>query len=249
MVAASRLDDAHDTGGAERVFLALRDRVVSGELKADDRLPPERELALKFNVSRPLLREALRSLAMLGFLEIIQGSGAYVRQPDIALVSDFLTFCMAQQPDVLDDIIQSRIAIECQAIRLACEKASEADLNRIAASLTSLLDTLDDPVLGGQADYEFHSGIVRASHSPALTTLYRALTPLLMQSHVSRRRIVPSGIRNFLVDAHKEVFLSIVDRKPDEAEKRLREHFAIGDEYRRKSLIAEFSKTSPNKQA
>jgi DNA-binding FadR family transcriptional regulator len=234
-------DEIGDAGnGAQRVFAALRERLLAGDLKSGERLPPERELALSLGVSRPILREALRALAMLGFLEIRHGSGAYVRNPDITMLGDFLTFCMAQQPDVLDDVIQARIAIECQAIRLACEQASEADLNRIAASFTSLMETLDDPVLGGKADYEFHLGIVKASRSAALLTLYRAISPLLMQSHVQRRRITVPGIRNYLVDAHREVFLSIVGRKPDEAEARLREHFTIGDEYRRKSLIDQY---------
>ena len=246
-------DEIGDAGnGAQRVFAALRDRLLAGNLKSGERLPPERELALSLGVSRPILREALRSLAMLGFLEIRHGSGAYVRTPDITILGDFLTFCMAQQPDVLDDVIQARIAIECQAIRLACEQASEADLSRIAASFTSLMETLDDPVRGGKADYEFHLGIVKASRSAALLTLYRAISPLLMQSHVQRRRITAPGIRNYLVDAHREVFLSIVDRKPDEAEARLREHFTIGDEYRRKSLIAEYrqlkAETKSNQQ-
>jgi len=226
--------------GAPRVFAALRDRLLTGELRAGDRLPAERELAMSLGVSRPILREALRSLAMLGFLEIRHGSGTYVRKPDIASVGDFLTFCLAQQPDTLDDIIQARIAIECQAIRLACDQASEADLNRIAESLTTLTQTLDDPELGGKADYDFHFGIVKASRSAALTTLYRAISQLLKRSHVERRRLTVTvpGIRNYLVEAHREVFLSIVDRKADEAELRLREHFAIGDEFRRKSLAA-----------
>jgi DNA-binding FadR family transcriptional regulator len=246
-------EETRDPGkGAQRVFAALRERLLAGDLKSGERLPPERELALSLGVSRPILREALQSLAMLGFLEIRHGSGAYVRTPDITTLGDFLTFCMAQQPDVLDDVIQARIAIECQAIRLACEQASEADLNRIAASFTSLMETLDDPVLGGKADYEFHLGIVKASRSAALLTLYRAISPLLMQSHVQRRRITVPGIRNYLVDAHREVFLSIVDRKPDEAEARLREHFTIGDEYRRKSLIDQYrqqkAETTTNQQ-
>lgn len=246
-------EETRDPGkGAQRVFAALRERLLAGDLKSGERLPPERELALSLGVSRPILREALQSLAMLGFLEIRHGSGAYVRTPDITTLGDFLTFCMAQQPDVLDDVIQARIAIECQAIRLACEQASEADLNRIAASFTSLMETLDDPVLGGRADYEFHLGIVKASRSAALLTLYRAISPLLMQSHVQRRRITVPGIRNYLVDAHREVFLSIVDRKPDEAEARLREHFTIGDEYRRKSLIDQYrqqkAETTSNQQ-
>jgi DNA-binding FadR family transcriptional regulator len=239
---AARNDLVEAESGAESVFGALRERLLAGELKAGDRLPPERELALALGVSRPTLREALRSLAMLGFLDIRHGSGAYVRQPDIASVGDFLTLCMAQQPDMLDDVIQARIAIECQAIRLACEQASEADLNRIGGHLTALTQTLDDPDLGGKADFDFHSAIVKASRSPALTTLYRAISQLLMRSHVERRRLTVAapGIRNYLVEAHREVFLSIVDRKPDEAEARLREHFAIGDEFRRKSLVAAY---------
>ncbi len=229
-------------GGAQRVFTALRERLLAGELAAGDRLPGERELALSLGVSRPILREALRALAMLGFIDIRQGSGAYVKKPDIAAVGDFLTFFLAQQPDMLDDVMQARIAIECQAIRLACEQASEADLNRIGGCLTALTQTLDDPDLGGKADFDFHSAIVKASRSPALITLYRAISHLLMRSHVDRRRLTVAapGIRNYLVEAHREVFLSIVDRKPDEAEARLREHFAIGDEFRRKSLVAAY---------
>jgi DNA-binding FadR family transcriptional regulator len=243
MTALIEREEIVDFGsGAQRVFSALRERLLAGELRSGDRLPAERELALSLGVSRPILREALRALAVLGFLEIRQGSGAYVRQPDIASIGEFLTFCMAQQPDTLDDVIQARIAIECQAIRLACEQASEADLHRIAESLTTLTRTLDDPELGGKADYEFHLGIVRASRSAALMTLYKAIGRLLMRSHVERRRLtltVP-GIRNYLVEAHREVFLSIVDRNPAEAEARLREHFAIGDEFRRKSLAAAY---------
>jgi DNA-binding FadR family transcriptional regulator len=228
---ARRDQIAEAESGAESVFAALRERLLAGELKAGDRLPPERELALALGVSRPILREALRSLAMLGFLDIRHGSGAYVRQPDIASVGDFLTLCMAQQPDMLDDVIQARIAIECQAIRLACEQANEADLNRIGGHLTALTQTLDDPDLGGKADFDFHSA-----------TLYRAISHLLMRSHVERRRLTVAapGIRNYLVEAHREVFLSIVDRKPDEADARLREHFAIGAEFRRKSLVAAY---------
>ena len=116
------LAESHDLSGAEKVFAFFRDALLNGTLKAGERLLGERELSLRLGVSRPLLREALRSLAMLGFLDIRHGSGAYVRQADITVLSDFFTFCLAQQPDILDDVMEARIAIECQAIRLACEQ-------------------------------------------------------------------------------------------------------------------------------
>ncbi|WP_028033513.1 FadR/GntR family transcriptional regulator [Chelativorans sp. J32] len=238
------LAESSDLSGAEKVFAFFRDALLDGSLKPGERLLGERELSLKLGVSRPLLREALRSLAMLGFLDIRHGKGAYVRQADINVLSDFFTFSLAQQPDILDDVMQARIAIECQAIRLACERATESDLKRIGSRLTQLMDTLHDPVEGGAADFAFHQAIVEASHSEALTTLYGAIGELLRRSHVQRREVTISepGIVDYLVEAHREVFLSILERDANAADLKLRDHFAIGDEFRRRSLISAFTR-------
>lgn len=246
MALSERVDDLL---GAERVFAFFREQLLSGRLKPGERLAGERELALSLGVSRPVLREALRSLAMLGFLDIRHGKGAYVRSADISVLTDFFTFCLAQQPDILDDVMQARIAIECQAIRLACERAGDSDLARIGGCFSRLTETLQDPEAGGDADYAFHLALVEAARSPALLTLYHAISELLRHSHVERRRqtVTVPGIRDYLVDAHREVFLSIVARDPDAAESRLREHFAIGDEFRRKGFIAAYAKAAANK--
>ena len=70
-----RSNNDETQSGAARVFTFFRDRLLAGELRAGDRLLPERELALALGVSRPVLREALRSLAMLGLLDIQHGRG------------------------------------------------------------------------------------------------------------------------------------------------------------------------------
>jgi DNA-binding FadR family transcriptional regulator len=238
------LAEVSDLSGAEKVFAFFRQALLDGTLKPGDRLLSERELALSLGISRPLLREALRSLAMLGFLDIQHGRGAYVRQAEIGVLSDFFTFSLAQQPDILDDVMQARIAIECQAIRLACERATESDLKRIGSKLTTLMDTLHDPAEGGAADFSFHQSIVEASHSEALITLYGAIGELLQRSHVQRREVTISepGVVDYLVEAHREVFLSIVDRQPDVADRKLRDHFKIGDEFRRRSMLSAFAR-------
>src|SRR5215471_10418602 len=119
-----RPDEAETRSGAARVFTFFRDQLLAGELKAGDRLLAERDLALTLGVSRPVLREALRSLAMLGLLDIQHGRGAYVRAADASVLGQALTLCLAPEPNILDDVLQARIAIECQSIRLACERAS-----------------------------------------------------------------------------------------------------------------------------
>ena len=155
---STMLAEGDDLSGAEKVFAFFRDALLDGSLKAGERLLGERELSLRLGVSRPLLREALRSLAMLGFLDIRTASGAYVRQADINVLSDFFTFSLAQQPDILDDVMQARIAIECQAIRLACERATESDLKRIGSKLTRLMDTLHDPDRGRRRRLRLSTG-------------------------------------------------------------------------------------------
>ena len=229
-------------GGAAKVFTFFRDRMLSGELKAGDRLLGERELALTLGISRPVLREALRSLAILGLLDIRHGRGAFVKAGDASVLGQALTLCLAPQPDILDDVVQARIAIECQAIRLACVRASDRDLGSIAAMLDRLVELLGDPERGAEADHEFHLRIVRASGSAALMKIYEAISPLLMRSHVERRRDTfhDPAIRANLGDAHRDVFLSLARRDPDAAERCLRAHFAIGDELRRDSLISTY---------
>lgn len=236
-----------DSGyGAEQVFAFFREKLLSGALKPGDRLLGERELASLLNVSRPVLREALRALAMLGLLDIQHGRGTFVRRPDVSVLRHFFTYALTQQPDILQDVMQARVAIECQAIRLACERASEADLAQIQATLDGIMTTLHEPEKGGAADFRFHSSIVRASKSDVLMTMYDAIADLLMRSHVERRRTTTpiAGITEYLVEAHREVFLSLVRRDPDDAERKLRAHFAIGDEFRRKGILATYGDRS-----
>lgn len=232
--------------GSKKVFAYFKERMLRGELKVGDRIMSERDLAQELEVGRPLLREVLRSLSMLGLLDVRQGSGTYVGKADIRVLSDFFTFCLSQEQDILEDTMQARMAIECQAIRLACSRANEADLSRIGQWLNVLIETLDDPQAGGKAEFMFHQSIVAASHSRSLTTLYGALAELLERSHIERRKTTYRNpeIIGDLGQAHREVFLSIIARDPEQADKRLREHFAIGDEVRRKSLIEAFRKGS-----
>lgn len=234
--------------GAEKVFGYFRDQVLSGSLNPGDRLPSERELSLTLGVGRPLLREVMRSLNMLGVLDIRHGKGAFIARANFGMLSDFFTFYLAQEQSALDDVMQARIAIECQAIRLACERATDADISRIETCFTQLTETVDDPERGGRSDYEFHIAIVEASHSQTLITLYHAISTMLLKSHVERRKTTANApeIIESHIDSHRQVFLAIVEGDGDLAHQRLREHFAIGDELRRRSIIAAHSKGSPS---
>jgi len=230
-----------DQTGAARVFAFFRDRLMTGELKAGDRLLPERVLALALGVSRPVLREALRSLAVLGLLDIQHGRGAFIRAADASVLGQALTLCLLHQPNITDDVLQARIAIECQAIRLACERASERDLQTIGNLLDALVAAIDDPEARNVADHAFHVAIVQASGSASLMKIYEAISPLLRQERGERRETLSDptvAIR--IATAHRDVFLALVRREPDAAERLLRDHFRLGEELRRRNLITSY---------
>jgi GntR family transcriptional repressor for pyruvate dehydrogenase complex len=227
--------------GFQKVFAFLRDRLIAGSLKPGDRLVSERELATQLGVSRPLVREALRALTMLGIVEIRDRIGTVVTRPDVSVLNDFFTFALAQQAGMVDDVMQARIAIECQAVRLACERASIADFERLQRALAKISETIDKADTGGLADFEFHQAIVLASHSETLAVLHNSMAGLLTHSHRSRRELVQAfpSMKTYLIDDHKRIFDAIVARDPERSDTTLRRHFAIGDEYRRRAVVGQ----------
>src|SRR3954471_7513956 len=227
--------------GFEKVFAFLRERLLAGSLRPGDRLVSERELATLLGVSRPIVREALRALTVLGIVEIRDRIGTVVTRPDVSVLNDFFTFALAQQADMLDDVMQARVAIECQAIRLACERAGIADFERLQTALGKIAETIDEADAGGIADYEFHRTIVLASHSKTLSVLHNSMAGLLTHVHRNRRELVQAfpSMKTYLIDDHRRIFEAIVARDPDRADATLRKHFEIGNEYRRRAIVGE----------
>ncbi|MCW3475556.1 FadR/GntR family transcriptional regulator [Limobrevibacterium gyesilva] len=227
--------------GFDKVFAFLREQFLAGAIKPGDRLTPERELCQRLGVSRPVLREALRALAMIGVVEILHGVGTIVRRPDVSVLGEFFAFALAQRADMTDDVMQARIAIECQAIRLACQRATLADIERLRGALDHIRSTIDDPTAGAEADHAFHDAMVRASKSETLLCLYQAMGEVLRQSHRDRRDLVRryGNMKDHVAQDHERLFQAIVARDERNADDILRKHFAIGDEYRRRAALAD----------
>lgn len=231
-LSSSGLAKPQSPTGYDRVVSYLNQLLISGELKVGDRLLPERELAAKLGVSRPIVREALRSLAMIGALEIRKGNGTFVQSPDISSLSNFLTLIIAQSAGVIENILEVRIALEREAIRLACSRARHHDLQAISSAFDRIVETIDDPVTGGQADFDFHTRLVEASHSPALIKIYEIISVLLRDSHVARRERITmtKRYRSFLIDHHEKILKAVSRRDAIESERLLTKHFEIGAE-------------------
>ncbi|MDS1141237.1 FadR/GntR family transcriptional regulator [Pusillimonas sp. SM2304] len=226
--------------GYEKVFLFLREKLLGGALRPGDLLLPERELAEQLEVSRPVVREALRALAMVGVVDIRERVGTFVKKPDVSVLGDIFAFTLAQDGGVIEDIMQARVAIECQAIRLACQRITPKDLEEVSQALLRIKETIDSPDEGGDADFEFHSAIVRASKSDTLISMYTAMRPLFIRLHKERRAVVQTdpALKPQIIDDHRKIFRALAERDAESADEQLRIHFQIGDERRYQATYA-----------
>lgn len=225
--------------GYDRVFLFLREKLLGGTLRPGDLLLPERELAEHLGVSRPVVREALRALAMIGVVDIRERVGTFVKKPDVSVLGDIFAFTLAQDGGVIEDIMQARIAIECQAIRLACERITSSDLQEVSRALLLIKKTIDSPEEGGMADFEFHSAIVQASKSDTLISMYKSMRALFVKLHKERRGVVDiePDLKSQIIDDHTKIFRALADKDAAHADSLLRVHFQIGDERRYQATL------------
>lgn len=161
----------------DQVITALRGQITSGEWPVGTRIPTENELVEQLGVARNTVREAVRSLAHAGLLEIRQGAGTFVRATSELSGVMRRRFAGSGHRDVLE----LRRALEVEAARLAAERRTSADLGLIDAALRRREHAWASGVTETfvQADAAFHHALLAAAHNTALAELYADLGDVL----------------------------------------------------------------------
>ena len=152
---------------AQRLYNMI---VVEKRLGAGDKLPNELELAQQLSVSRATLREAIHALTTQGVLEVRRGRGTFV-SGQVDQVEDFGFSSLERMRGQLRDLFELRLIVEPKAARLACQRASEGELEEIL----DLGREVERRIRAGQdrteSDRAFHAAIVRAAHNEFMMRL------------------------------------------------------------------------------
>ena len=206
----------------------IKDLIRMEKLRPGDKLPNEMRLAELFGVSRPTVREAVKSLVSQNIIEIQRGKGTFVTQtPGIAsdpLGLDFLT-----DEDLHLYLIEVRLLVEPGVARLAAERGTTADIDRIADYLHEMERIVDRHEVGMGTELEFHRSIAEATENPVIMRL----VPIIMDSIVKTYRDAPrtsEDHRQALLE-HTEVFNAINGRDRDGAYQAMERH--LQNSYRR----------------
>lgn len=152
---------------------------VLGRLKpilhAGTRLPSERELSRKLRVSRPSLREALRTLELMGVVDTRHGSGTQVAQSGTEVLRKPLEFLFLLDRPSIADLVETRALLEIHLAGSAAEHRTAADLQALDTALRDMKARLARPVDVTDPDVRFHQAIAAASHNRLLERLMNCL--------------------------------------------------------------------------
>lgn len=211
---------------SDEVFSRLRLMIESGELKAGDDMPSERELMERFGVGRPAIREAMQALAGKGLVEISHGERAKVLQ--VTAESIFrqvdlpAKLMLSGSPDSLEHLKSARIFFERGMVREAAAKATKADVQELRSLLATQTANIGNSELFIDADMAFHRKIAQISGNPIFDAVSGAMLGWLKSYHTEM--LIWSGRENFTLAEHEEIISAIEARDADLAEKAMVKH-------------------------
>ena len=157
---------------ADLVFERMHRAIKSGAYQPDERLPIEHDLAIEFEVSRPIIREALRRLREQGLIYSRRGAGSFVRSVGMKQPLGF-----GQLENVADllNCYEFRLTLEPAAAEAAAARHTPDDLESIRTALELLRDATNRQVHREDADFQFHLAIARAANNAYFSTAMEAL--------------------------------------------------------------------------
>jgi GntR family transcriptional regulator, transcriptional repressor for pyruvate dehydrogenase complex len=213
----------------EEIVEQIKQLITEGKLKPGDKLLAERDLADQFQVSRASVREAIRTLEMLGVIDIRPGEGTFVRSSGADDIIRPLAMFLAVERASLLDMYEMRRIFETATAGLAAERASLEELDQISAALEGMREQLNvkDPEKGEEFDVAFHYAVAEATHNNLLTKLFKTVSEEFHKANsVARRQLYLHKPENAqkLIDQHSEIFEAIRSRSSAASSKAMMEH-------------------------
>lgn len=219
---------------ADRLLASIR----SGEFTPGEELPSEHTLMARYGVGRPAVREALQRLEAMGLISISHGERARMLEPSperlLRQLNDGMVLTLAVAPHYLEHLKEARLVFEAGMVRLAAEKATDADLARLRAILDGSAAAL---AAGNHArfvedDMAFHRAIAAINGNPLFATIAETVFAWLSTFHV--REVHASGLEHLTLREHEAILRKLKERDGAGAERAMRRHLTRANKlYRR----------------
>ena len=195
---------------------------LSGEVRPGSKIPSERELAQSLGVGRSVVREALKSLGLLGIIEVRHGDGTYLRSAQSQLLPKVIEWGLLLGEQRIIDLVEARQLLEAVIARLAGERRDEEDLRELRSRLDEMRRAMGDPMRFTEADVAFHLAVARAGKNSVLSGMLSNIQSLLQ---VWIRRVMEAASEyDTSFSEHVPIFEAIEREDGEGAEAAMRAH-------------------------
>ena len=213
----------------------LEDEILAGRLGAGTKLPSERQLADRFGVSRPVVREALRGLVERDLVEVRPGRGTYVRHARSTDAADRLGALYRRHQATPRHLVEARTMLESTAAALAAERATQEQVAAIERALVRF-DSATGLIDQARFDLGFHLAIARAAGNPVIETMFGSITGLSVE--LMLRSLGDPAVARTAVPLHWAILDAIRHRDAERARAEMVGHLSVaaslyGDDYDR----------------
>lgn len=212
---------------ADRSYLRLAAQiqalVAQGEFAVGKRLPAERALAERFEVSRTSLREAIIALEVQGVVEVRGGSGIYVCESEPGAARPPAAQVAGAGPF---ELLRARCLIESEIAALAASTRSDADLDRVFEALTTMREQVSDKAANAEADRRFHLHIAQSTGNSVLLATVTSMWDQAQGPVWERieQHFHTQALRQASQEDHQRIFGALVARDAQAARQAMREH-------------------------
>lgn len=213
---------AHTSSGTLASLLA--DRIQSGALAAGARLASERQLSQEFGVSRPMVREALRTLVERRLIDVAPSRGAFVRRESGRRRVQPLDVEYRRRGATARNLSEARLMLESEAAGLAAERADDDDLAILRAAVERLKAS-PTPLDRVRNDLAFHAALAAAAHNPVIETMFASIQGMTVELMV--RSAGDAEVVRKSAPYHRLTYEAIAARDPAGARAAIKAHLSI----------------------
>ena len=206
----------------EEIVKQLVGLIKQGKLKPGDKLPPERQLAQDLQVSRTAIREALRSMESMGYIESKVGGGTFIKAISLDNVLHPFSAVLLQDKKLIKELLEVRQLLEAEIASLAAKRATPEKIEMIQKTLDGMCNDIKKGGIGLKGDNAFHNSLAHAAENTAMSKILDLCDELLSKTRETTLRI-PDQPEKSLQD-HIEIFEAIKNHNGDLARRLMREH-------------------------
>ena len=214
----------------KQILLNLKELINLKNLEPGDKLPSERMLSEKFNVSRSNLRQSLQTLEYFGIVKSIPQSGTFIADIGVTALNGMIDDILGLPVPSFKDLVEARIFLELKGVKLAALRRTVDDLIHMENSLADYSEKVIRGEDAVQEDLLFHLAIARASGNPTINIFMLKITPEIITNcekhHVCDKDTAFRGIQE-----HKAILDAIKNQDPAKAKGAMKEHFGILYQY------------------